>query len=604
MGVIFENPHVNILRGFSHKTISNKEDMVLNQIFRINLNEIPKIDPNSQNLLGRASKEILNLNQLIISNAIDAKYQFYNSGFIIDSSPLERYYIGNIEIRNGYFNTTNESKFISSTQYDFLGYRTTGYFHNTSDKSKTGKASFYYFGLNHTLNEYAQSEYLKTDFGDVKVFLDLYDNNDAFDRGSLPDIALLFNFDSNKDGLLNADDKFFDKLKVKGYDKDGNEKIAKLSDVVKYVDLEKFISKDHKEHLKEYLDKYLTGELKILSPFFKPLMDDYFDKRMINETSNPYNLFINAEYRYKRVEDKDVNEFFHNYADEDGWVDLRANNNIFDNFNNFAYVKQGLDDDFRLSEFNSIKSKDDLNMGEYKYIQYQKNNLLKFYDDYQEAKKEHLELINELKNIENPTDEMKALINNADLGSTKMMAMQNDFTKNTGIEFSEKNLESLKSMFDKNEKKAAYAMNDTDSVVAMKLNKTGTITLKFDSGREITVNELYNDIGKINTINGKRVSVNLKVKTMSDEELNALDFHKIGVILDKDGKDDLVSLKDLGVTAIKSFGKKGFLLFLGDNKTMSTKDMFNIMFLDDKTNKNNKEIKEEDKFYRKIDVTV
>ena len=34
----------------------------------------------------------------------------------------------------------------------------------------------------------------------------------------------------------------FDKLKVRGYDKDGNEKIANLSDVTTRVDLRQFIS--------------------------------------------------------------------------------------------------------------------------------------------------------------------------------------------------------------------------------------------------------------------------------------------------------------------------------------------------------------------------
>lgn len=42
----------------------------------------------------------------------------------------------------------------------------------------------------------------------------------------------------------------------------------------------------------------------------------------------------------------------------------------------------------------------------------------------------------------------------------------------------------------------------------MKLNDNGSITLKFNSGRELIVNELYTDTGKLNTVNGKRVSVN------------------------------------------------------------------------------------------------
>ena len=46
------------------------------------------------------------------------------------------------------------------------------------------------------------------------------------------------------DGILNSSDKLFSKLKVRGYDKDGNEKIANLSDVVSDIDLTRFINSD------------------------------------------------------------------------------------------------------------------------------------------------------------------------------------------------------------------------------------------------------------------------------------------------------------------------------------------------------------------------
>ena len=74
------------------------------------------------------------------------------------------------------------------------------------------------------LNDYAYEKTIKTSLGDVEVFLDLYDDNDKLGIGKLDANGFLFNFDSNKDGVINSGDKYFDKLKVRGYDKDGNEK--------------------------------------------------------------------------------------------------------------------------------------------------------------------------------------------------------------------------------------------------------------------------------------------------------------------------------------------------------------------------------------------
>ena len=94
------------------------------------------------------------------------------------------------------------------------------------------------------LNDYASENILKTKYGDVEVFLDLYGDNDKLGIGKFSSNAILFNFDSNGDGILNSSDRLFSKLKVRGYDKDGNEKIANLSDVTSGIDLTQFIKKD------------------------------------------------------------------------------------------------------------------------------------------------------------------------------------------------------------------------------------------------------------------------------------------------------------------------------------------------------------------------
>ncbi|BCX78600.1 response regulator [Campylobacter sp. 19-13652] len=557
----------------------------------ISINQLPpqtqkqQPDKESQKLFEAVAKEIVNINQIMVNNVSSEYSKGQIQAVFIERPTLQRHYTlydGDV-LDSAHFESTHDS------EYSYSIKESTDYFFKTTDKFKSFFHTSY---LNYTINDYARSEYLQTDFGEVKVFLDIFDNNDAFKMGDITQNVLLLGFDSNGDGLLNSDDKLFSKLKVRGYDKDGNEKIAKLSDVVSQVDLEKFIKTDYKDVLKNFKDSYANK---------------YVNSREIDETSDPYKLFFKAEYRYKRVDDDETKKFFEAYADEDGWVDLKKNSQIFDKINNFAYVKSGLDGELRLSEFNSFASRHEPLKGEVAYAQNQTKNFLTFYNDYQKAKQEHQELLNKIMasgaNLpEQEAQAAQALLKFSDElgGSAKMIAMQNDFRKNTGIEFSEQNLEKLKAMFLSDPKKAAQVMNDLDSVVAMKLNQNGTITLKFDSGREIMVNELFTDTGKLNTIGGKRVGINLKAKQMSDEEINKLDFEKVGIITNENGKEEITSLKDLGVKAIRNFGVKGFILVLNSGKQIYGKDLFNIMFLDDKTNK--KEIKEEDRFYKKVDM--
>jgi len=103
-----------------------------------------------------------------------------------------------------------------------------------------------------------------------------------------------------------------------------------------------------------------------------------------------------------------------------------------------------------------------------------------------------------------------------------MIAMESEFEKATGLEFSLENLERVKHAFESDTSKAAAALKDTDSVIAMKLNKNGTITLKFDSGRELEVKEIYSDTGKLiskDDKDSKRASINLYNITYLENDL-------------------------------------------------------------------------------------
>ena len=396
----------------------------------------------------------------------------------------------------------------------------------------------------------------------------------------------------------------FDKLKVRGYDKDGNEKIANLSDVMPRVDLRQFISTNvinHNQIEREELNRKAT---------ITNNPDLYVDTKDIDYrhsyyASDPNTLFA-AENRYEKIEKNDINNFFKKYAQNDGWVDLR-HNNIFgkdSSFKNFAYLKVGFDDTARLSEFNPIiePDKDYKKDENFSYTKFQKDSFMKFYKDY------NAEFDAYNKMIENLGINLKKFDENADsyisklekTKSAKMISMENEFKQATGLEFSISNLKKVKKAFITNEATAAASLQDSDSVIAMKLNKDGTIRLKFDSGREIDVKELYNDTGKLNTSSELKTSINLEAKEMNNVQLNSLDFKDIGFMQG----DKIVSLKDAGAIAIANLSNKfesKFLISLNNGKSISTREIYNISYLENDL-KSKEKIDERDKFYKKVDI--
>ena len=394
--------------------------------------------------------------------------------------------------------------------------------------------------------------------------------------------------------MINSGDKYFDKLKVRGYDKDGNEKIFKLSEVVSEINLNDFIKKDIRNLSHEAMD------------FASKNTVDY---RVSLNNSNPYTLF-SAEYRYQKIGKEETNKFFKDHADKDGWVDLR-DNKIFNEesgLNNFAYEKVGFDGKKRLSEFNPIikpaGSKQDES---FSYAGYQKDSFMKFYNDYQKESSAHSKDVEWIsKNLkENDVEDADDLISK--LKATKssyMIAMESEFEKATGLEFSLENLERVKHAFESDTSKAAAALKDTDSVIAMKLNKNGTITLKFDSGRELEVKEIYSDTGKLiskDDKDSKRASINLDAKSMNDVELNRLDFKDIGIKQDE----KISSLKELGAKLVKNLSDKftsKFLIGLENGKSITTKEIYNITYLENDLKF--KELSSKDRLYKKVDTRV
>lgn len=444
-----------------------------------------------------------------------------------------------------------------------------------------------------TLTAAAHSSTLSTAYGDVKVFLDLYDDNDKLGIGDLASNVLLFNFDSNGDGMLNSSDELYSKLKVKGYDKDGNERIMRLADATDGmgIDLAKFIDNDA-------VNKSLK-ELKNIYKQEKNITDETPDKRYLYYDLNPYTTF-SAENRYEKLSNESIDKFFDTYADKDGWVSL--NNQTMSGFNNLAYEKMGFDGKLRLSEFNYISGVN-FSKDYDSYSAYQKDSFMKFYNDYQIEEDFHIQNVATLsKNLkEYGVEGADELISKLSVSkSSFMIAMQNEFEKATGLKFSTQNLEKVKRAFEADANKAAASLSDSDSVIAMKRNTNGTYTLRFDSGRELIVTELYSDTGKLlEDENGVRASVNLDAKNMDEIELNTLDFSTVGI---KQGE-KYQTLKELGVNFIKSVSTKygtQFLLTLNDNKTISSKELYNLSFAKD-LEKHIPKIDEKDKLYQKVD---
>lgn len=571
-----ENP-TNILH-----TLKDKQGLKINNEQISSLKESIK----ASKVINITDAEIKEQNRHKILQKVEEILNNYSKNLIYSNNKIH-----SDELSKGYHFSENAyfKNIKASDSSSMLSTLKSGYLENTKFKN---------------LNDYAYSNTLKTKYGEVEVFLDIYGDNDKLGTTKLENNSYLFSFDSNNDGVLDQKDILFDKLKVRGYDKDGNEKIAKLSDVMPRVDLRQFISTNVINHNQIEREELNRKAMITNNP------DLYVDTKDIDYrhsyyASDPNTLFA-AENRYEKIEKNDINNFFKKYAQKDGWVDLR-HNNIFgkdSSFKNFAYLKVGFDDTARLSEFNPIiePSKDYKKDENFSYTKFQKDSFMKFYKDY------NAEFDAYNKMIENLGNNLKKFEENADAyisklektKSAKMIAMENEFKQATGLEFSVSNLKKVKKAFITNEATAAASLQDSDSVIAMKLNKDGTIRLKFDSGREIDVKELYNDTGKLNTSSELKTSINLEAKEMSNVQLNSLDFKDIGFMQG----DKIVSLKDAGAIAITNLSNKfesKFLISLNNGKSISTREIYNISYLENDL-KSKEKIDERDKFYKKVDI--
>ncbi|TWO19435.1 hypothetical protein [Campylobacter hyointestinalis] len=439
------------------------------------------------------------------------------------------------------------------------------------------------------LNSYANSNLIDTKFGKAELFLDLAGDNDRLGVGSFSSNSQLFRFDSDGNGFVDKNDTYFDKLKIRAYDKDGNEIIKKLSEVVDSINLKDFI--DTKSNAikkwKEEVSSYNWDE------------KTYKEQLNIMNSYNPYSIF-KAEVRYESMNENDIKELS-KLANEDGWIDASKLQGLA----NLAYAKQGIDGNYKLEELSYLGANSQTNS--YTNEQYSKFNSL--YEDYMaefEALNGFFDSYKQTASSEIMA-EFGEMIENPEFKSTRMLKIESEFTAITGLNFTIDNLQKVKDSFEKDRANTANMLKDTDALTAIKINKNGTFTLRFNSGREINVDKLYKDSGK-----AFDVELNLNAEFMSEEELNQNLDLSVSVAKVKDkitGEVQTKSLKDLGVQIIKKLTNGKFALQTNDGRNIIV-DQIYTMFnqISNQDNKQNQErnqnselnlINDKDRFYPK-----
>ncbi|MBD5164625.1 hypothetical protein [Helicobacter sp.] len=385
------------------------------------------------------------------------------------------------------------------------------------------------------LNAKGADKYLNTPVGQMEVFLDLDDDNDQYGVGTLDYVGQLINLDINQDGILNSDDEFFDKLKLRGYNSNGEEVILKFTDVYNSLDLTKFVN----------TQKDVKGDQVSGTSLFRP------------------------ELSYKQLNEEQKHNFktmFKDNADESGWIDFRKTYKDESGIEqlvygdlvkslNLAYKKVGINgvENLELLRFNVYDGRNgDFSKG---YVMDKKERFSAMYENYYNSK---------------------------DYG--EKLAIEREFQVITGMKFSEEKFKEFYNGLNNpsTATKYANALKDVDSVVAMKLNDNGMLTLKFDSGRtiDISLEDLFTSDGEFN-ITSKGEKASIMSESLNDDALNKLDFAQIGM----QTNNGIVSLADLGIQFIQKEmlknGKTTFVLTKENGSTLVASSLYKVRNVED-----------------------
>lgn len=441
--------------------------------------------------------------------------------------------------------------------------------------------------INNFINSYGKSNLIETKFGKAEIFLDIDSDGIIGYNGKelLKANYELFNLDSNHDAVLDKNDEYFNKLKIRAYDKDGNEIIKKLSEISRKIDLRTFI-KTQDEILDEFEEYTLGSDNSIKET------TEFAYKALSNEF---YGLF-RAEIRYEEMSLEDIKIFAQN-ADENGWINVEDlyNSNKFKSLQSnihLAYAKVGFDGEIHLEElFVSAKNLENLISGleldgtpknagfdprisdTKEYIKDQNKRFLDMYNDYKNELKARDRFIASL------SKEEKAAVDINSLKSSAMIQIEDEFTKATKMKFSLANLEKVFQIAMKNPETLANKLTDTDYIKAIRVNENGTFMLRFTSGREIIVSKLYKE-NRTMFHEGNLPNLNLKNIDFDVSKFDKSEFAKIAVkhydIDENNAKIEKIStLKELGVKAIHAHKDKDqMILELENGEKIATNKRF------------------------------
>jgi|GEM_PF-2967975 len=397
------------------------------------------------------------------------------------------------------------------------------------------------------------------------LIFDLNQNSKIDSISENLDVGSLFALDSNRDGLLDSNDEYFDKLQIVMKDKNSEYKMVELSKLVSFVNLE------------DYVDKEKV--------------------KIVGKTDNVYvdNLFleyIDPKYTYDRVSNRDLDGLFEDYADEDGWLRLDGEQDLRDIFKDLAYEKKDIDGNSYLQRFQSNYYEGNFDERFHDSIGSSftdKNSSAMNYLGKHSANQQNLSETHKERFL-NLYEEYISAINSNDPLNNDNIALEREFERITNLDFSMENLEKVKASVDSGNFRDTF--KDIDTIVGIKKDKDGSYLLEFDTGRTISVDELFSNTGDFLTMNGdknKRVSITFdsemaKLDSNSDNKIDEkeIDFENFAIKMDS----KMQTLKEAGVKAINIYKENEKLLleleFL-DGETKGVDTFYKIMDLSKST---------------------
>ena len=443
------------------------------------------------------------------------------------------------------------------------------------------------------ISEMGNRNTIDTPLGEMRIGV-RFDEKTTF---YLDNLAQLADFDTNNDGFLTSNDLSAKNLILIGYDKDGAEIEMSLLDVLGGVELMQFFN----------------------------------NPRTLNGGTT---TVLRPEESHEQLKKENIVNFFEAYANKEGWIDFTdpdiMQRILGENDLDLSYRKKTANGSYRLErihfpvqntpayktqmddlrrmqadgerffgwEYHAAKSlrnagKDYVfNSKDTGALERLKNGSMSYeYDSYLRRMNGYNpnSLLDDKRESLNATI---ARIENTNMhnGSQEANDLAYSFYKSTGMNYSESNLAKAKEGLESGEVDFLETLHDVEGdfnniVIGMQLNDiAGNITLLFDSGNEIKINleDLYSGNGELNVdADGNRASLMNEAREMSEEDLNNLDFAQVGI---KDETGTIVSLKDLGITAIQkaTYPDGRFLSFIltnADGNKINAQDLYNIFFV-------------------------